>query len=112
VKLFLSFITIGLLGLSSTAFAVTNEECKAAWKASSAYQTCSPGWGTKAFGDKCGIYVHCKKPDGSQVANGTYSPQYNQTGKDIIGSDYSLFYTLDELRKLNNCNGKLKVGSC
>jgi hypothetical protein len=46
--------------------------------------------------------VHCKKPDGSEVANGSYMAHYDQWGKDIIGSDYSLFYTVDELKKLNN----------
>lgn len=112
VKFFLSVIPICLLGLSSTAFAVTTAECQAAWQASSAYKSCHPAFGAKAIGDKCGIYVHCKKPDGTEIANGSYSPHYDQKGKDIIGSDYSLFYTLDELRKLNNCNGKLKVGAC
>lgn len=112
MKFFLSSITICLLGLSATAFAITNEACKAAWQASSAYKSCHPAWGTKAFGDKCGIYVHCKKPDGTEVANGSYNPHYDQKSKDIIGSDYSLFYTLDELKRLNNCNGTLKVGSC
>jgi len=112
MKLFLSIIVISLLGLSSTVFALTHTECEAAWKSSSAYQSCYPAWGAKAIGNKCGIYVHCKKPDGSEVANGTYNPHYDQKGNEIIGSDYSLFYTVEELKKLNNCNGKLKVGSC
>ena len=102
MKLFLSGLTVSLLILSSNAFAVRTEECQAVWKSSSAYKSCSPGWGTKAIGNKCGIYVHCKKPDGSEVANGSYMAHYDQWGKDIIGSDYSLFYTVDELKKLNN----------
>lgn len=112
MKLLLSTITLSLLIISSSALAVTTAECQATWKASAAYRSCSPGWGTKAIGNKCGIYVHCKKPDGSEVANGSYVPHYDQQGKDIVSSDYSLFYTVDELKKLNNCNGQLKVGSC
>lgn len=50
--------------------------------------------------------------DGGEVANGSYTAHYDKKGNDIIGTDYSLFYTVDEVRKLNNCNGKLKVGSC
>lgn len=111
-SLLLSSLTISLFMLSSSAFAVTTEECRAAWKASPAYQSCYPAFGTKAIGSKCGVYVHCKKPDGTEVANGTYSANYDKEHKDIIGSDYSLFYTVDEVKKLNNCNGKLKVGSC
>lgn len=112
MKLFLSTLIISSFFVCSAAFAVTTDECQAAWKSSSAYKSCSPGWGTKAVGDKCGIYVHCKKPDGSELANGSYMAHYDEKGKDIIGSDYSLFYTVDELKKLNNCNGKLKLGSC
>lgn len=112
MKLFLSGLTITLLFLSSSAFALTSQECQAAWKSSSAYKSCSPCWGAKAIGNKCGLYVHCKKPNGVEVANGTYVPHYDQKGSDIISSDYSLFYTVDELKKLNNCNGKLELGSC
>jgi hypothetical protein len=112
MKLFLSAVTLSLLFLSFSAFAVTTAECQAAWKSSSAYKSCSPGWGAKDIGSKCGIYVHCKKPDGTEIANGSYEPHYDPKGKDIIGSDYSLFYTVDELKKLNNCDGKLKLGSC
>ncbi|OIZ95575.1 hypothetical protein A1D18_01430 [Candidatus Rickettsiella isopodorum] len=53
-----------------------------------------------------------QKPNGSEVANGSYTVHYDPKGKDIISSDYSLFYTIDELKKLNNYNGQLKVGSC
>lgn len=53
MKLFLSGLTVSLLILSSSAFAVTTEECQAAWKSSSAYKSCSPGWGTKAIGNMC-----------------------------------------------------------
>ena len=105
-------MTLGLLGISLSVFAVTSEECRSAWKASPAYRSCYPAFGTKAIGSKCGVYVHCKKMDGGEVANGSYTAHYDKKGNDIIGSDYSLFYTVDELRKLNNCNGKLKVGSC
>lgn len=112
MKLFLSGLTISLLTLSSSAFAVTTEECQAAWKSSSAYKSCYPAFGTKSIGDNCGIYVHCKKSDGSEVANGSYNAHYDQKDKNIISSDYSLFYTVDELKKLNNCNGQLKVGPC
>lgn len=112
MKSFLLGITIGLLGLSSSVFAVTTGECRAAWKVSPAYQSCYPAFGTKAIGSKCGVYVHCKKTDGTEVANGNYTANYDKEHKDIIGSDYSLFYTVDEVKKLNNCNGKLKVGSC
>ncbi|MEN9917004.1 MAG: hypothetical protein RLY40_936 [Pseudomonadota bacterium] len=108
----LSCLTASLFILSSSAFAVTTEECRAAWKSSPAYQSCYPAFGTKAIDNKCGMYVHCKKPDGSEVANGSYTANYDKEHKDIIGSDYSLFYTVDEVKKLNNCNGKLKVGAC
>lgn len=75
---------------------MTKAEYQAAWQASSARQSCYPGWEAKSIGDKCGIYVHCKKQEGTEVANGSYNPHYDQKSKDSIG----VFYTTNELRKL------------
>ncbi len=79
---------------------------------------------------KCGLYVHCKTPDGKEIQNGdiagqgsNYESHYGVSReKDPHGdrdprgelnySSRNLLFSVEEVKKLNNCNGHLKVGPC
>lgn len=124
-------LATALLLASTASHALSMEECRAAWTASSAYQTCHPLWGAdKVIGNTCGLYVHCKTPSGTEIQNGeitqgedSYERVYGVTReKDTHGdrdprgelrsSGRDLLFHVDEVRKLQNCNGKLRVSSC
>lgn len=129
-KLHTAALAACLLLTSTHGLALTREECQSAWTASSAYKSCHPLWGAdKVIGNTCGIYVHCKTPSGAEIQNGnitegedSYDRYYGVTrGKDTTNRDprgelkssgRDLLFHLEDVKKLQNCSGYLKVGSC
>ncbi len=129
MKIYRFAMTVILLILSPVTFALTSAECRSAWKSSSAYHTCSPIWGAdKVINGKCGLYVHCKAPNGKEIQNGyitegqsNYESHYGVKLEDdphgnrdprgeLRSSGRSLLFSVDEVKKLSNCNGYLKIG--
>lgn len=90
--------------------------CLAAWKASSAQATCvTTELMTRHDGNMCGIHAQCAY--GERLVSGAMSNlEVTESGAWVPSQkekrDNVLSVSEDDLRKLVNCEGTLKVGSC
>jgi len=99
-----------MLLLAADAFAITSQDCDAAWKSSSAYLTCSPASGAKANGNSCDLRVTCQASISVPACEGGKERLGCRDANNKVLNLGSL--TPDDTRRLNNCNGSLKVGGC
>ena len=78
------------------ALAVTADDCQGAWDQSSASSTCNVQNIDTALSLDCHVSAECRQttPSGAQWVN-----------TNIDGS-------LDDFKKLHNCQGTLQVGAC
>jgi hypothetical protein len=86
---------------SVSAVEAHNPECSWAWDASSARYSCYPTQWIQKSGTGCWIVARC---GGGNTTN-DYGQVNGPGGTEFTGS-------YEQVRALNNCGGKLKVGSC
>ena len=79
-------------------------ECQAAWNQSSAKQTCTGLNWTERKEDQCLLHVSC--------ATGRTVDEETTKSSRTVEKGQAPIFDLDDVKKLNNCGGSLKVGLC